>query len=182
MLDSTGSATNITVATNFAEGRYDGTGPELTMLRATLTDFGRGSTRAVTISGLEADGIYDIWLVSHRQQSGSAPNYNERQLGTWNTANTTTSPSSQLVDGVSSGATPQGNDFVAGVNYALFQNVVANASGQIVFTGQAATIAAGFDDNYRIHLNGLQIIQVPEATTALLGSLGLLALLRRRRG
>jgi hypothetical protein len=173
MVDATGAATTAQVSTNFSEGRYDGDGADLTMLRATLTDFGRGQSRTVTISGLDEGGLYSVWLVSHRHQ-GTA---RERQKGTWTSVNNTTSSSSQLVDGTNGAL--NGSTFVAGVNYALFENVEADASGQIVFNGKAATIADGFDDDYRLHLNGIQII--PEPSTALLGAFGLLALLRRRR-
>jgi hypothetical protein len=72
--------------------------------------------------------------------------------------------------------------FVDGVNYALFKNVVANGSGQIVFQGQAARIADGFVDDYRLHLSGFQILQVPEPSNALLLCFGgLLVFARRRR-
>ena len=152
MVDSTGATTTVTVATNFSEGRYDGTAPSLTMLRATLTDFGKGATnRTVTISGLEAKGSYNVWLVSHRHQSSVA----ERQAGIWTTAHATSSPPSQIVDG-RAGAL-NGATFVQGVNYALFQSVVANASGVITFTGAGGTTSNGFDADYRMHLNGLQI-------------------------
>lgn len=152
MVDATGAATTVTVVTNFSEGRYDGTAPSLTMLRATLTDFAKGATnRTVTISGLEAGGSYNIWLVSHRHQTTVA----ERQAGIWSTANTTSSPPSQIVDG-RAGAL-NGATFVAGVNYALFQSVVANGSGVIAFTGEGGTTANGFDASYRMHLNGIQI-------------------------
>lgn len=152
MVDSTNGPTTVTVATNFSEGRYDGTGPTLTMLRSTLTDFSKGLTRTVTVSGLEAHGLYDVWLVSHRHQGTAA----ERQKGTWTSVNDTTSSSSQLVDGTVGAL--NGSTFVAGVNYALFENVEANGSGQIVFNGKGATIADGFDANYRLHLNGIQIL------------------------
>ena len=176
MVDSTGADTTVTVATNFTEGRYDGTGPDLTMLRATLVDFAKGvASRTVTISGLEADGIYDIWLVSHRHQGTAA----ERQKGTWTAVNSTTSTVTQLVDGTEGAL--NGATFVTGVNYALFENVVADGSGQIAFDGKGATIADGYDADYRLHLNGIQIIPEP-GTLGFLGiAAGLMALRRRLR-
>lgn len=152
MVDSSGAATSVKVTTNFSEGRYDGTAPTLTMLRATLTDFAKGATnRTVTISGLEANGSYNIWLVSHRHQSTAA----ERQAGIWATTHATSSPPSQIVDG-REGAL-NGATFVAGVNYALFRSVVANDSGVIAFTGAGGSTNNGFDASYRMHLNGIQI-------------------------
>ena len=151
MFDSTGANTNVTVTTDFSEGRYDGPGPDLTTLRAALTDFGRGAGRTVTIGGLEADEVYDVWLVSHRHQGGAA----ERQKGTWTSVNSTSSSATQLVDGTKGAL--NGASFVAGVNYALFANVAADESGEIVFNGKGATEADGFDADYRLHLNGIQI-------------------------
>jgi alpha-galactosidase len=152
VVDSTGAPTTVTVTTNFSEGRYDGTAPTLTMLRATLTDFAKGATnRTVTISGLEANGSYNIWLVSHRHQSTAA----ERQAGIWSTTHATSSPNTQTVDG-RAGAL-NGASFVPGVNFALFQSIVANGSGVITFTGAGGSTSNGFDASYRMHLNGIQI-------------------------
>ncbi len=181
MVDSTGAATTVTFTTNFTEGRYDGTGPALTMNRATLTDFGRGQSRALNISGLTPGGLYDVWLVSHRQQNGAQPNLRERQVGTWTSVNTTSSTVTQLIDGRLSGASPQGDVFQDGVNYAMFADVVADGVGSIVFQGQGATIAAGFPDDYRLHLSGFQIADVvtaaiPEPSTFGLAALGLMSL------
>jgi hypothetical protein len=175
MVDSTGAATTVTVATNFSEGRYDGTGAILTMLRATLTDFAKGATgRTITISGLDAGSLYNIWLVSYRDQGSAA----ERIVGTWTTANTTSSAPTQLIDN----RVGQNNTtFVDGYNYVLFESVEASVGGQIVFSGTGARIVDGFDADYRLGLNGLQIELIPEPSSALLGGLGLLALLRRRR-
>ena len=155
MVDATGAATTVTVTTNFAEGRYDGTAPSLTMLRAALTDFGRGLTRTVTISGLTPNAHYDVWLVSHRHQNDTR----ERQKGTWTTELPTVSPKPQLVDGTGwpSSAPLNGSSFVAGVNFASFLSVEANASGVITFTGKGATVADGYEDDFRLHLNGIQI-------------------------
>lgn len=152
IVDSTGSPTTVTVTTNFSEGRYDGTGASLTMLRATLTDFSKGiASRNVTIRGLEANGHYDVWMVSHRHQ-GSA---SERQFGSWSTLHETISPSPQIVNGTAGAL--NGSTFVAGVNYARFANVKASGTGQILINGKAARFADGFDADYRLHLNGLQI-------------------------
>ena len=156
VVDSTGAPTSVSITTNFSEGRYDGTAPGLTMLRATLTDFAKGAAnRTVTISGLDPNGSYNVWLVSHRHQSATA----ERQAGIWTTAHPTSSPGSQIVDG-RAGAL-NGATFVAGVNFALFRSVVADASGVITFIGAGGATANGFDASYRMHLNGIQIAPAP---------------------
>ncbi len=155
IFDSAGEATTVTVSTDFTEGRYDGTGPSLRMLRSTLVDHGRGQDRMLTILGLEPGGSYHIWIVSHRHQSPTR----ERQKGTWTALNSTISATTQEVDGTDGAL--NGSSFVAGVNYVWFENVVADAEGQIRFRGKGADIAGGADDDYRNHLSGLQI-QVAE--------------------
>lgn len=101
-------------------------------------------------------------------------------MGWWSTTtNTTISSSNQLVD--ARGAPIDTTTFVEGYNFVQFKNGVANGGGNIVFTGVVGPLLNGSDDNYRLGLNGLRINIVPEPSTALLGALGLLALLRRRR-
>ena len=124
--------------------------------------FGKGVDNTnVTISGLEAGGIYDIWLVTLRNQPFTAANGTEQYVGWWSTTNTTLSPSSQLVD--ARGASINTSTFVAGYNYVLFDNVVANGSGQIIFTGVAGPLIDGSNNNHRLGLNGLQIQEADAA-------------------
>ena len=106
----------------------------------------------------------------------------ERQNGTWTSVNTTSSATSQVVDGTNMLGALNGDSFVNGVNFAQFENVEADGTETSFLTDKGATVHHdGFDADYRLHLNGLQIEQVPEPSTALLGGLGMLALLRRRR-
>ena len=153
VLDSTGAATTVTIDTNFSLAANDNATP-LTMLRHSITDFGKGAdNKTVTISGLTADARYDVWLVTLRNQPFGV-NGTEQYVGWWSTANTTTSPSDQLVD--ASSATVNTSTFVDGYNYVLFKNVVA-AGGTITFTGVAGDQFDGSDNNHRLGLNGLQI-------------------------
>ncbi len=57
-------------------------------------------------------------------------------------------------------------------NYFLFENLTA-ASGELNFTSTGST--------GRVPLNGIQFVAIPEPSVGLLGALGLLGLLRRRR-
>lgn len=174
MVDSTGAPTTVTFTTNFSEGRSGG-GGNTPMLRSTLTDFGRGQQRRLTIDGLVVDGRYNIWLTSFRDSTSEV----ERTVGTWSTPNSTKSPISQIIDNRPG---RNGTTFVDGYNYVLFEKVIADASGQIVFDGQGLIIDLPISNNdYRLGLSGFQILEVPEPATALLAGLGLLGVCFRRR-
>ncbi len=152
IFDSTGEPTTVELTSTFPRARSDGTGASLRMLRSTMLDDARGANRSITITGLEPEERYHIWLVSHRHQNPVM----ERQYGTWTADNDTTSPSVQTVDGRDGSLT--GSEFVEGVNYALFENVLADENGHIVFHGQGNIVDDGDNNtNHRMHLNGLQI-------------------------
>ena len=166
LVDSTGAASDITVATTFTGVEtYNGDTP-LWVFESELTDFGRGLTRTVTVNGLVSGNSYDVWLMSARKTSTDA----EQFFGTW-----TNGGSTQTIDGRDAGTDPTNTTtFEDGVNYVLFANVEA-ASGQIVFTSVAA-------DGYRNGLNAIQIADViPEPSGLALFGLAGLMMLRRRR-
>lgn len=180
VVDSTGAATTVALATNFTEGRRASNLATLPIFRSTLTDFGRGAARNLTISGLVAGSLHDVWIVAYRDQTTAV----ERLSGTWSTTNPTTSPISQLLD---STVTQSDNAFLAGVNFLLFSNVQANGAGMIVFNGQATIVDLPIDGNdFRLGLSGVQIqsvaIAVPEPASLALCLVGVtLAGIRRRR-
>lgn len=159
VLDSNGAATSIGIDTNFTLTAVDPVSVPLTMLRGSMTDFGKGAdNRNVTFSGLDAGELYDVWLVSIRSQPIQPANpvpATERYVGWWSTANTTASASDQLVD--ARGEPLNNSTFVAGYNYALFEDVVADGSGEITFTGTAGPLLDGSNNDYRFGINGLQI-------------------------
>jgi alpha-galactosidase len=159
LVDSTGAATTVAITSNFdLPNTFDTPVLALPMLRGSMTNFGKGVDNTnVTISGLAAGGIYDVWLVTLRNQpfSSGTPSGTEQYVGWWSTTNTTFSSSSQLVD--ARGATINTSTFVEGYNYVLFENVVANGSGQIVFSGVAGPLLNGSNNDHRLGLNGLQI-------------------------
>lgn len=81
------------------------------------------------------------------------------------------------------GASINTSTFVTGCNYVLFEDVVGNGSGQIVFTGVAGPRLDGSNNFHRLGLNGLQINQVPErGSLALIALGGFLGLRRRSQG
>ncbi|PXA04417.1 hypothetical protein DDZ13_07755 [Coraliomargarita sinensis] len=174
VVDSTGASTTVQVLTDFSEGR-GGSSSDLGVFRGSLTDFGRGETRNVDISGLAADGLYDIWIMAYRD-NGTA---RERLGGYWTANNTTASATTQLL---SSYNTRNGTTFEEGVNYIVFEDVVADGAGTISFTGVGGkSTDPDFNDDVRLGLSALQIQAVPEASTFALIGLAGLALIRRRR-
>jgi hypothetical protein len=151
LIDSNGTLTTVAFTTDFTEGRSGGSGNS-PMMRSTLTDFGRGLERTLAINGLEANGMYDIWLVSYRDSTAAR----ERTVGVWSMPNVTSSPVPQIIDNriARNGAT-----FIDGLNYIRFGNVQANGAGQIVCNGNGADTGEGFDDDYRLGLSGFQLWQ-----------------------
>ncbi len=167
LIASDGTATSVGVTTNFTEGRYDGTGAT-PMLRATLTDFARGTARTFTITGLPPGALYDVWLTSFRNQASAA----ERTYGRWTANNPTTSSGVQFIDNRDG---QNGTTFVEGYNYVVFTGVVADESGQISFDGKGMTLADDADADYRLGLSGFQIAPAagpPPPTTTLVIDLG----------
>ncbi len=182
VVDSTGAATTVTFITNFSEGRRGSNANVLPIFNSTLTDFGRTSVaRNLTINGLLAGSLHDVYIVAYRDQSTAT----ERLSGTWTSANATTSATSQLLD---STTTQSDLAFLDGVNFIKFSNVQADALGKIVFNAQSTFNPAASDSNnhFRLGLSGFQIQSVAPAVPepASLTLIGLAAgglFLRRRR-
>lgn len=184
LVNASGVVTTATITSNFGlPGTLDDDEViDLTMLRGSMTNFAKGVDNTVlTIGGLQIGGIYDIWLVTLRNQpfANGTPQGTEQYVGWWSTTNTTTSPGDQFVD--ARGASINTSTFVEGYNYVLFENVVANGGGNVVFTGVAGPLLDGSNDDHRLGINGLQINQVPEPGAVALLALGGLLGLRRRR-
>lgn len=156
VLDSTGATTTVGLDTNFGLTAFDAPVIGLPMLRGSMTEFGHGvDNRTVELTGLVVGGLYDVWLVSLRNQPFATASGAEQYAGWWSTANATTSASDQIVD--AQDPTINTSTYVAGYNYILFENVEADGSGKILFTGTTGLLLDGSDDVPRLGLNGLQI-------------------------
>jgi hypothetical protein len=177
ILDSTGASSTINIS-----GLSGGTdeGPANSIFTGNSNEFGKGNNQTIAISGLAAGGSYDIYIYALSHNTGSWGNLSdtERASGAFTTSNVSGNGTSQSLDNGITGT--NATTFTAGSNYVLFQTIVADGSGNISILADA-TDGAGAT---RLHINGLQIAQiaaVPEPSAALLGALGVLGLLRRRR-
>ncbi len=178
--NSAGVLTGVSIDTNYSDIKLgQETAGTLPIFRSYVDVFARPNSNTVTINGLDSEGVYDIWILSYRDITTVSTT--ERNVGVWETTNTTTSSATQSVD--SQSGSPDGSAFQEGYNYVLFNNVVATVGGVISFTAKGNGEGSPQDGNSRrLHINGLQIQQVPEpSTTALLGLGGLALVFRRRK-
>jgi PEP-CTERM motif len=181
MVDSSGVSTGVGITQDGFTGVDDwNISAALTMLHRSASAFGNGPGNAAsfTITGLVVGGTYDLFVAS-AHTSGEAV---AKGIGDWSTSNVNATGSSVIMNNTNTLASPNnqtnGATWVLGVNYALFQSVVADSTGKITMTEHAVT--PNLTDS-RIGFSGFQLISVPEPSAALLGGLGVLALLRRRR-
>lgn len=194
--DSDGNLlTGVTFSTTAGESRGNSDGVnswDLEVLRTYWQNFGKGQDQTVTVGGLTPGAIYDVWITSYAPGTTSFNNNSQAWLteggaGTWSTANTTSSASSQSID---NGTAPKNSStWVDGYNYVTFASVVVDGSGNITFLGDADDIGdgetySGAPDtvNHRLQLNSIQLQLVPEPSSLALLGLGGLCVIRRRRG
>lgn len=147
-------------------------------------------SKSGTIAGLAIGGVYDIYFYSQGDDN-VADDQNDGQNGLFAITSSLGGPvvgstKQTGYDGVSGGD----EALVEGVEYVKF-TATANSLGEIFFkwenvvpglnvTGDLVPNLGDNGSRYAV-LNGIQIVAVPEPSVALLGALGLLGLLRRRR-
>ena len=175
LLDATGATTGVGVTFDTLGGPDDwGYGSALKLLWRSGRGFynGPGNAGSFTITGLTPGATFDLWIATSHI-SGDAT----RNLGDWSTANTNSTGSSITVD--NTGQETNGDTWVAGANYVLFQSVVADVNGKITMTEHASQPNT---TDSRVGFNGFQLVTaVPEPSTTMLCGLGLLGLVFRRR-
>lgn len=136
-------------------------------------------SKSGSISGLDPGQLYDIYLYAQ------GDNFLETYSPGQNTLFTINGVSKQTSwDGIEGG-----DGFLTeGIEYVRFR-VAADAGGGVGFAwanvvsgagGNVAVDTDGSNSRFAV-INGLQIVAVPEPSTAMLGSLVLLGLLHRRR-
>ena len=174
LVDSAGNASTIDV-TGLSGGQNEGLAGSVFFHNS--NQFGKGNNQTILISGLANAGIYDIYIYALSHNTGSWGNFSdtERAAGAFTTANATGNGASQPLDNGISGTDT--DPFTAGSNYVLFQSIVADGSGNISIVADALDGA----NATRLHVNGLQIVSIPETSSAALLGLGAFALILRRR-
>ncbi len=185
MVDSTGAPTGVGITQSGFTGTDDtwNNTASLTLLRTAASAFfnGSGNGASFTITGLTVGATYDLYIASAHMTNPAETI--PKAIGDWSTSNVNLTGPTVTMDNTNTVAMPNnqtnGSTWVAGVNYAFFQAVQPDALGRITMTEHAFTPNT---TDSRIGFSGFQLIStVPEPTSAMLGGLGLLALLRRRR-
>ncbi len=178
--------TGVDEAIAAATGQQDRSGDNLNLMRDYLR-INSGSTATVrtesgTFSGLTAGGFYDLYFYGQGQY------FDDPEQGTaFRGQNTlfTVGSESKATDW---DEVPGGNGILTeNVEYVKF-TAQADSSGEITFSWSNVIGTINGPDPDGISpgsryaaLNGIQLVSVPETSAALLGSLGMLALLLRRR-
>lgn len=156
---TTGASSGVNLA--FAGGRVhgDANSANLDVFESGFFLDSGDTSATITFSGFTAGTKVDLYLYAaagHTAGEGATFNFGSVQSTTDTNDGITYETAYQL-----------------GVNYVKYSNLVADGSGNITGTWSKPGSYSVF--------NGAQIAVVPEPSAALLGGLGMLALLRRRR-
>jgi hypothetical protein len=156
---TTGSSSGVSFAATTGDGSGNDANTGLDLYDGNMfLSPGNAGPSTITISGLGAGVTIDLYLYAGAgHTSGEGATFN------FGSVKSATDPN------VAEGA------YAAGSNYVLFSGLVADGSGTI-----SGTWSRNSGSDYSA-FDGMQIAVVPEPSVALLGGLGMLALLRRRR-
>jgi hypothetical protein len=141
---------------------------------------GTGSAIGFRVDGLAA-GAYKVYLMGRNTNSNNSPLAGMTfyvttgtSSGAFTSFNSAPSAFEANTTYTTAAYTNQYESFAAGQNYVAF--TVSIAANQSLFVA-----VDGTDTEVRGFLNMAQIVAIPEPATAILGAMGVLALLRRRR-
>jgi len=162
LVDTTGMNTStISVSGLGSDGRSI-PNPDRTIFGGVRNFTGKGLDATISISGLEANTAYDLYIyaLSHNTGSWGDITSTERGAGDFTTTNTVLgNGQSQWLDNAVPGT--NASSFVPNGNYVVFQSIVANGSGNISIVADAYDgidgLPATNDGNTRLHVNALQI-------------------------
>jgi PEP-CTERM motif len=157
LVDSTGAATGISLSFASTNQRGYNTGSANNLLVDYLYNEGN-STSTVNLTGLTPNSAFSLYLYGNGDNNIQSSTFTLNAFNGGATGRTFGSDRSNI-----------NNTFVK-------LDGTANGSGNVSFTWTAAPSTSAFGP-----FNGFQLQTVPEPSAALLGGLGLLALLRRRR-
>jgi hypothetical protein len=150
------------VSVTFTAGDFNGSGAVASNLDVFEGNiYITGATSTITLTGLGAGTMVDLYFylaAGHTAGEGGTMTIDATSL-------TATDPN----------ASGDETAYTLGANYVKFDDLVVGGSGNVT-----ATWAVASGQTYS-SFAGMQIAVVPEPSTALLGGLGMLALLRRRR-
>lgn len=179
--NSVGDTTSVPITTlNYSDGSASGVSLAVTTFNnSIITD--KGANIATNQQPLMNDYIYLNGTQSSTiTLSGFAANqeisslvFYAQAINSFSTTSGSTFTIGSDIRSTSESATSIGATLIENTDYVMFSNLTANGSGtlQIIWSNSSGQGA----------FNGMQIQLVPEPSTALLGGLGLLCLLRRRR-
>lgn len=172
LIDSTGTeatAVSLTFTGDWYRA-FNATNPGLGLQSDRVFTNGLDKVGIVTIGGLEADLVYDLYLIGNLNFDSTY-----RIAGTSQSLSDAIGKSADVIDENGDGSF----EFSEGVSHVVFRGLTADANGNIVLEVQ------GNGQNFGL-LTGLQLVArdpvlVPEPGSIMLLGLGALAVLRRRR-
>jgi MYXO-CTERM domain-containing protein len=190
------SLTGISGSIAAATGEQERSSAHLNLMRDYLRIDSGSSTAIVSVTGLftglTAGATYDLYFYGQGENfgagtvSGGTATQGQNSLFTVN-GNSAQTGWDGTVGG--DGALAEGVEYVkftvvadgAGEIEFLWSNVVQGTGGNVTTDSAPSTAVSGTQASRYAALNGIQLVSVPEPSTALLGALGLCGLLGRRR-
>jgi hypothetical protein len=132
------------------------------------TTTGLGVTATITLTGLEANTLYDVSFFMYNVGAGQT---NHR----FYEGTSTSDP--LLANFTTAGNQNTYSTWKPGINF----RIDSGADSTIAVTIYAPEFVAGTNYESRLTLDGISVVAIPEPSAAMLGLVGVLGILRRRR-